>query len=219
MVVFLGEVRVSNNKIKRSRKFENIFTLFLKPWLLNKPLWPFKSLHIAKVLSAPVFLTVSCSWSYKASLIAFKPTLGVWHDDTVMILLAMASLIIMVQSDTLLLSKTFSIHSSERRIPAPPVPFSFSTQIFVTWIFTLYHTCRCTTPCGFLKRTEVYASSGHCFNYFTGSCFLRWLHWARWFWTCFGVEFDGLTIWLDHIWIHQPYCELGISPLLIQRIY
>ena len=109
MVVFLGEVRVSNNKIKRSRKFENIFTLFLKPWLLNKPLWPFKSLHIAKVLSAPVFLTVSCSWSYKASLIAFKPTLGVWHDDTVMILLAMASLIIMMQSDTLLLSKTFFI--------------------------------------------------------------------------------------------------------------
>ena len=34
----------------------------------------------------------------------------------------------------------------------------------------LSHTCRCMTPSDFLKTTEVYASSGYCYSYFTGFC-------------------------------------------------
>ena len=40
----------------------------------------------------------------------------------------MASFIIAMRSDTLLMSKAFSVHSSERRIPTPLLSFSFPTQ-------------------------------------------------------------------------------------------
>ena len=80
--------------------------------------------------------------------------------------------------------------------------FVSSPKYLVTWVFILYHKCRCTTPFDFPETTEVRASSRHCFSYFTRSfSYGAYIEWGN-----FKLFWCGVS-WIDDL--VRPHLNLA----------